>query len=63
MCASYTFTWQMVYEIEFVSVIRGHHVYKTEFTKAWRKASVSEDEQKEAVKYRLIQETQFNKNL
>lgn len=30
--SSYTFTWQMVYEIEFASVIRGHHVYKAEWS-------------------------------
>ena len=29
---SYTFTWQMVYEIEPASVIRGHYVYKTEWS-------------------------------
>ena len=48
-CASYTFTWQMVYEIEFASVIRGHHVYKTEWSpKLGERLICQNDEWKEA---------------
>ena len=47
--ASYTFTWQMVCGIEFASVIRGHHVYKTEWSpKLGERLVCRKDERKEA---------------
>ena len=47
--SSTAFTWQMVYEIEFASVIRGHHVYKTEWSlKLGERLVCRKDERKEA---------------
>ena len=47
--SSTSFTWQMVYEIEFASVIRGHHVYKTEWSlKLGERLVCRKDERKEA---------------
>ena len=47
--SSTAFTWQMVYEIEFPSVIRGHHVYKTEWSlKLGERLVCRKEERKEA---------------
>ena len=50
--ASYIFTWQTVYEIEFASVIRGPHVYKTEWSpKLEERLVCRKDKRKEAKEY------------
>ena len=47
--SSTAFTWQMVYKIDFASVIRGHHVYKTEWSlKLGERLVCRKDERKEA---------------